>query len=408
MTTEKRFALSEDTKNKVLELINQKPAPDKYANKKPVMREYYSRMWVVQLDEDLQGISREETNSGGTQEGASETITAHGVDAYVMEKNEDDEIEKREWKSEDVKLRKQVYNATEETFPALDGNGKPIFYSAIQDMLGTIWIQPRAKEPEYFVINKGWDGTGTAPNTPSIFTKGSLHYITFDGSEWVPHSSNETSSTSRVRPVGAKLAVCQQDAPTDAKDYHMPYFTPESNMGVPPAFTSSFQFLSGVGAKRCGVKPGEHAFTDKLYDYSVTFNSGVNVGSSGSQTASAVYEYNPQFTAIVIVDDQSGGSGVAYAQLNDETWIISFPNSSSGLSAACYPDIYPLDEIVVLVDCEQRLCTALDYSTDYESGTIMAFYGGTTQRGWEAYSTPASLQSLGFYLFLKVKTDALV
>lgn len=405
---EKLFALSEDTKDKVLELINQKPAPDKYANKTPTMREYYSRMWLIQLVEDLQGITREENEVGGTGESASETITAHGVDAYVIEKNDDDEIEQREWKNEEVKLRKQVYNATEETLPANDENGKPIYYTAIQDMLGTIWVQSRAKEPEYFVINKGWDGTGTAPNTPSIFTKGSLHYVTWDGSDWVPHSSNETSSTSRVRPVGAKLAVCQKDAPTDAKDYKMPYFTPESNMGVPPAFTSSYQFLSGVGAKRCGVKPGEHTFTDKLYDYNVTFNSGVNVGSSGSATASAVYEYNPQFTAIVIVDDQSGGAGVAYAQMNDETWIITFPNANSGLSAACYPDIYPNDEIVVLVDCEQRLCTALDYSTDYQSGTFMAFYGNAPGRGWEEYSTPAALSNIGFKLYLKVKTDAYV
>ena len=64
MTTEKRFALSEDTKDKLLQLINKKPAPDKYTNNAPVTREYYSRMWLVQLDEDLLGITREENEVG--------------------------------------------------------------------------------------------------------------------------------------------------------------------------------------------------------------------------------------------------------------------------------------------------------------------------------------------------------
>ena len=261
---------------------------------------------------------------------------------------------------------------------------------------------------EYFIINAGNDGTQTATHTPSIFTKGSLHYITFNGSYWEPASLNEASAGSTVlqRPAGSRLAVCQIDAPNSAAECRIPYFTPESNMGVPPAFSSSFQF--SWGAKRCGCKPGEHTFTDKMYDYNVSFNSGVNVGSSGNSGASASYEYDPQFTAIVTVDDNYGGAGVAYAQLNNEHWQISFPSAASGLSAACYPDIYPLDEIVVQIDCERRLCLALDYSTDYESGTIMAFYGSAPGRGWEQYSTPASLSSLGFYLYLKVKTDAYV
>lgn len=261
---------------------------------------------------------------------------------------------------------------------------------------------------EYFIINAGNDGTQTATHTPSIFTKGSLHYITYNGSYWEPASLNEASASSTVlqRPTGSRLVVCQVDAPSSAAECRIPYFTPESNMGVPPAFSSSFQF--SWGAKRCGCKPGEHVFTDKMYDYNVSFNSGVNVGSSGNSSASASYEYDPQFTAIVTVDDNYGGAGVAYAQLNNEHWQISFPSAASGLSAACYPDIYPLDEIVVQIDCERRLCLALDYSTDYESGTIMAFYGSAPGRGWEQYSTPASLSSLGIYLYLKVKTDAYV
>ena len=269
-------------------------------------------------------------------------------------------------------------------------------------------LDQKGAEPEYFVINKGWNGEGTPPNDPDVYKKGTLHYITFDGSEWVPHSSNESSSvTTLKRPVGSKLVVCQEDAPDNAKDYHMPYFTPESNMGVPPAYSSSFQF--SWGKKRCGVKPGEHTFTDQMYDYNVSFNSGVNVGSSGSASASASYEYEPQFVAIVTVSSSYGGAGMVYAELNnDDHWLVSFPSEASGLSAPCFPDIYPDDEIVVEIDCERQLCLALDYSRDYRSGTVMAFYGSAPGRGWEQYSTPASLSSLGFYLYLKVKTDALL
>lgn len=379
---EKLFALSEDTKDKLLELIGRKPAPDKYANKTPTMREYYSRMWVVKLDDDLPGMY--------DKRGVKNNLNC--VDAYVFEANEYERLAQRVWNSENVKLRKKVYNQSRETLPANDEDGNPIFYTAIQDMLGTIWVQPRVKN-EYFVINKGWNGEGTPPNTPSIFTKGSLHYVRWDGSDWVPHSANENSSSSTVlRPSGAKLVVCQGDAPTGAKDFPMRYFTPESNMGVPPSFTSSISFFT---ASRCGVKAGEHSFTNKFCDYSVV---------------DGCYEYNPQFTAIATVDGIQGGAHDVYADICGDDWLVQFPNSNAGLGATNFPDIYPYDQILVLIDCEGKTCFSVDYPTDYEAGTVMAFYGSAPGRGWDSsiVTTPQALQDVGLTLYQKVKTNAIL
>ena len=243
-----------------------------------------------------------------------------------------------------------------EAYVCLDATGKP--------------------SPEYFVINLGNDGTQSATNTPTIFTKGSLHYIVYDSNsgEWVPSSYNEAPSSSTVltRPSGARLAICQEDAPNSSAEYHMPYYTPEQNIGVQANFTSSYNFTM---CDRCGVKPGEHTFTDKMWDYNVT---------------SGTYAYEPRFTALVEVTGQTGGNNTVYVELNNEQYEVVVPNTYSGLSGANYPDIYPNDEIIVEFDCAAMKAYAIDYPTDYPEGTFMPWYkswNGTKTypgRGWIA------------------------
>ena len=246
-------------------------------------------------------------------------------------------------------------------------------------------------EGEYFIINPGNDGTQTAAHTPSIFTKGSLHYISYNNGIWTPNVYNEEPSTSTLlqRPSGSRLVVCQIDAPNSSKECKIPYFTPESNMGVAPNFTSSVSFFT---SNRCGVKPGEHAFTNKFCDYAVV---------------NGAFEYNPQFVANVTVGGLTGGGYDVTADICGEDWLVNFPNSNAGLSATNFPDIYPYDVITVLVDCEAGVCYALDYPTDYEAGSTQAFYQ-TPGRGWDAITTDPAMTAAGFTLYQKVKTGAIL
>lgn len=267
------------------------------------------------------------------------------------------------------------------------GTGKKLAY-VILDQTGT-------PTPEYFVINYGKTASDTPTHTPTIFKKGSLHYIKYNSAGyWEPSAYNEVgaSSTLLKRPPDApRLVVCQIDAPNSAAECKIPYFTPESNMGVPASFTSSISFFT---SNRCGCKPGEHTFTDKMCDYAV-----VNGG----------FEYNPQFVANVTVDGQTGGGYDVTADICGEDWLVIFPNANAGLSATNYPDIYPYDIITVLVDCESGVCYALDYPTDYEAGSTQAFYQ-TPGRGWDssAVTTPQALADVGLTLFYKVKTNAIL
>jgi len=250
------------------------------------------------------------------------------------------------------------------------GTGKKLAY---------VVLDQSGKHPEYFVINKNWNGSGTAPNTASIFTKGSLHYVTWDGSDWVPHSSNETtSSTSQQRPTGAKLVICQETAPTDAKDYRMPYYTPESNMGVPPDYSTSVSVTDA--GDRCGVMPGEHEFTDKCYDYRKIEGS---------------YIYEPSFIATVQAMGQTGGNQTLYIDINNnqyQCYVPQYNPTQADNSGPSYPDIWPYDYMVVSFDCESYTAQGLDYPRDYPEGTIMPWYRASRWtnpvypgRGWQPY-----------------------
>lgn len=251
------------------------------------------------------------------------------------------------------------------------GTGKKLAY-VILDQTGT-------PTPEYFVINKNWNGSGTPPNTPSIFTAGSLHYVRWDGSDWIPHNDNEAvNSTSPKRPSGAKLVVCQTDAPTDAKNFRMPYFTPEDNLGVPPDFSDSVSVIDA--GERCGVIPGEHEFTGKCYDYRKIEGS---------------YIYEPAFTATVQAMGQTGGNNQLYIDINNEQYECYVPIYNPTLadnSGPSYPDIWPYDYIVVSFDCETYTAQGLNYPRDYPEGTIMPWYRPSPWsnptypgRGWQQY-----------------------
>ena len=254
-------------------------------------------------------------------------------------------------------------------------------------------------EPEYFVINPGNDGTQTAIHTPSIFTKGSLHYISYDSGSgvWTPNAYNEAASASTLlqRPAGARLVVCQVDAPNSSAEYKIPYYTPESNMGVAPDFTSyiNFGFVD-----RCGVKPGEHAFTDKMWDYNYIAPSTIGIGAS--------YTYEPQFIGRMMVDGQTGGGYTPQVTINGEDYPVDYPTGSTGLSRCNYPDIYPYDYVTLLFDCLTLSATALDYATDNAAGDVIASYQAPG-RGWDAITTPQALTDVGLTLYQKVKTGAI-
>ena len=118
--------------------------------------------------------------------------------------------------------------------------------------------------------------------------------------------------------------------------------------------------------------------------------------------------YRPQYMITVAVDGQTGGSNPVYADIDGVQHEIIFPNANAGLSATNYPDIYPYDEILVLVDIDADMCYAVDYPTDYPEGSTQAFYQ-LPGRGWDAVQTqPQGLTDAGLTLYTKVKTGAIL
>ena len=257
--------------------------------------------------------------------------------------------------------------------------------------------------PEYFVINYKNSGA----NDPDVYTKGSLHYVYYNAQHgcWLPISANEATPATAptARQPGTKLVICQEDAPNSTTEYHMPYFTPESNMGVPAKITT---YNTGTFGKRCGVLLGEHEFTNKAFDYLIT---GVD-GSGGTVTANTglTFCYTPVFIEDLTVNGTTGGGHTVYADVFGQEWVVGFPASPAGLSQMSYPDIYPGDSILALVDTEKQICSAMDYSKDYPEGKIMAYYYAIPGRGWDYYTTPQALSDIGFDLYIKVKTSAIL
>lgn len=120
--------------------------------------------------------------------------------------------------------------------------------------------------------------------------------------------------------------------------------------------------------------------------------------------------YNPQIIVSVAVTGQTGGSNAVYATVDGIQYEVLLPNANAGLSAPNYPDIYPGDEILILIDSDAGLCYGIDYPTDYEEGTWMAFCSiqGSPGRGWDAQTTDPAMTAAGFTLYQKVKTGAIL
>ena len=134
-----------------------------------------------------------------------------------------------------------------------------------------------------------------------------------------------------------------------------------------------------------------------------------SAGGTGKKEAYILLGYTPQFITSVTVYGTMGGNTV-YGDIGGVQYTIWFPNNNTGLSAPNYPDIYPGDEILVCVDFESGNCYAVDYPTDYEGGTLMAFYSGqgSPGRGWDAITTSPDMTAAGFTLYQKTKTGALL
>lgn len=236
---------------------------------------------------------------------------------------------------------------------------------------------------DYFIINAGKDGTTTPTHDTTIFKKGSLHYIRWTGSYWEPSPWNETSSSSTMikRPSGTKLVVCQRDMPDNwTKEFRMPYCTPEMNYGVPPKLTS--KAIGIGGCDRCGVKPGEHEFTDKCLDYAVV---------TDSNTKGISFVYEPVFETVALATGVASSVYGVTIGLGNEEYDCYLPTPGTYSGAGC-PDIYEYDELVVLFDCTSYTATGIDYPRDYAEGTIMPWYRAAPWsnpiypgRGWEQY-----------------------
>ena len=136
---------------------------------------------------------------------------------------------------------------------------------------------------------------------------------------------------------------------------------------------------------------------------------GVASGTGIKEAYIRLGTYNPQYLAFATVTG-TAGSGDAYATIDGVQYYIRFPGPNDGLSATNYPDIYPGDEILVLVDIESNECYGVDYPTDYEAGTLMAFYSGqgSPGRGWDAITTDPAMTAAGFTLYQKSKTGAIL
>lgn len=249
--------------------------------------------------------------------------------------------------------------------------------------------------PEYFVINAGNDGTQQAINNPSLYTAGSLHYITYSNGEWIPIAGNETTPSAPYTRPTARLAICQVDAPAGAKEFRMPYYTPEMNIGVPADFDSNNPYVTLGLYNRCGVVLGDHQFSGKNFDYCVT----------GTGTDSVKYEYQPVFIAYgLTANGTTGGGYIPYVEINNIQFDVDYPTTYT--DGANYPDIYPYDVLTVQIDCVTSTALAIDYPKDYPAGTLMAFYQ-SPGRGWDAITTPQGMTDAGFTLYEKNKTGAI-
>ena len=108
---------------------------------------------------------------------------------------------------------------------------------------------------------------------------------------------------------------------------------------------------------------------------------------TGAKEAYILIEHNTQFITTATVYG-TVGSGTVYTDINGVTYEVIFPTEQDGLSAANYPDIYPNDLIMVMVDLSEGSCYALDYPTDYKEGTVIPWFSNCFPGSAEANRTP--------------------
>ena len=141
MPNEPIFALSEETKNRILKKLDEKIA-DPYSVQPGVMREYYSRMWIVALQRDIPPMGgRNWCRNRGRND---ESHKVYFAPAWILERVDVEGkdysiIQKRVWNGRNVVIDK-VYNPVNRWARAYDDQGRFIVYYAIKDMFGTVWI----------------------------------------------------------------------------------------------------------------------------------------------------------------------------------------------------------------------------------------------------------------------------
>ena len=113
-----------------------------------------------------------------------------------------------------------------------------------------------------------------------------------------------------------------------------------------------------------------------------------SASGTGAKEAYVLLEHNAQFITLATVYGSTGGSNTVYADINGVTYEILFPDANTGLSGASYPDIYPDDQITVLVDLDTGECYAIDYPRDYPEGTVIPWFSNCNASSAEQYRTP--------------------
>lgn len=135
------FALSEETKDRLMKSLDEKPV-DPYKIQPSIMREYYSRMWIVALQRDIPPMGgRNWCKRNGRDQNSHKVYFAP---AWILERVDVEgknysTVQKRVWKGSYVIIDK-VYNPVNRWARAYDEHGRFIIYYAIKDMFGTVWI----------------------------------------------------------------------------------------------------------------------------------------------------------------------------------------------------------------------------------------------------------------------------
>ena len=213
-----------------------------------------------------------------------------------------------------------------------------------------------------------------------------------------------------------RLVVCQRSIPKGYnKEFIMPFYTVESNLGIPPKF-DYLALNSNFGVFRCGISPSNTdtvTLADEIWDY---------VWDAGRFRYEPFFEFtttavNP---ATVTVESDTGGAViggnvntafnyglVAFEFLDGKYYSAQgVPTKSSPVWFA--PDIWAGDTITVLCDTHGRYGPAfsiIDYPSDFKENMIIPNYcGNIGQRGWreathdETYGLDLPVNPTGNYI----------